>query len=185
MSLKRRRQFLLGRLGAHSAIAALQIPHISPIVGIDDNRLPVWPPEVCGSISHSGDRVAVAIGRSTDYQTLGLDLQHIVPLKHDIRRHIATEFELDIISAHTSESDLMTLMLFSAKECFYKAFFPLTKHFLGFKDVTARFNIEENCFLISLNDPTSAPVAWPRETPVSLNISEGYILSSVWLNANF
>lgn len=162
------------------AITALEIPGIKTIIGRDGKGTPIWPDGVCGSISHSGDGVVVAVAKATDYLSIGIDLQKITHLKQDITKHIAVEDELDWIRISRTDSELRTLMLFSAKECFYKAFFPLAHRHLGFKEVRARYSEKEKGFYMSIIDKQDESLClFSKETLVNVTISDGFILSTL------
>jgi len=41
-------------------------------------------------------------------------------------------------------------LIFSAKECFYKLQYPLTKQWLGFQDAAIRVNLDKKSFKVTL-----------------------------------
>lgn len=71
-SPKRRRELLLGRVLLREAV--LRLTGIDPgWIESDENRIPHWPAGVQGSLSHTGEYVAVWAHRGKE--ALGLDLQ--------------------------------------------------------------------------------------------------------------
>ncbi len=58
------------------------------------------------------------------------------PLEPELWRFVLTEDERAALEREPAETrGLLAKVVFSAKECFYKAQYPLTRQFLGFKQV--------------------------------------------------
>jgi 4'-phosphopantetheinyl transferase EntD len=129
---KRRREYAAGRDAARAALAKLGLPP-APIVASDD-RAPEWPRGVVGSISHTKGCCAVAVARADAYAGVGLDLEGADPLKPDLQRMICTPDELSRIAKLPAGAD-WSKVIFSAKEAFYKCYYPVARVFLGFHDV--------------------------------------------------
>ncbi|MCT2378183.1 4'-phosphopantetheinyl transferase, partial [Pseudomonas aeruginosa] len=73
---KRQAEFLAGRLCARAALFALDGRAQTPAVGED--RAPVWPAAISGSITH-GDRWAAAlVAARGDWRGLGLDVETLL-----------------------------------------------------------------------------------------------------------
>jgi 4'-phosphopantetheinyl transferase EntD len=130
----RRAEFTTGRWCAREALAALGAPAAAIPVG--EERAPVWPAGVVGSITHTrGFRGAAVAWRST-VRSVGIDAE-----VHDV----LPDRVLDVVSSETERALLERLssarpdvawdrLLFSAKESVYKTWFPLTGRWLGFED---------------------------------------------------
>lgn len=136
-ALRRRAEFLAGRVCAQQAFLRLTgTPHM-PLQGAD--RLPIWPRGYVGSISHSRGLAAAVVARRNDYRSLGIDLEH--PLRDDectkeLIRSIqapAEEERLAVLHALT-RGEALTLA-FSIKESVFKVLYPLVHTFFDFKDV--------------------------------------------------
>lgn len=56
---KRQAEFLAGRLCARAALQQLQRLDWVPPIG--DDRAPIWPEHICGSITHSSGRAAAIV----------------------------------------------------------------------------------------------------------------------------
>ena len=138
-SAVRCREFATGRACARQALARFGV-HDFPLRR-DAQRLPLWPPGIVGSISHSGGRCAVAVARTDVVLGIGLDLERIDRMKPAVLDRICTAAERAWLEEQgggeqASEDDIdWATLLFSAKECTYKCYFPLARTRLGFRDV--------------------------------------------------
>jgi len=153
---KRRREFRLGRVAAHDAIASLQGVSSHP-VGKGERGEPWWPEGLVGSITHSGNTAAAAVGRRTDTDGIGIDLEQLSErVSPDISRRVCTPQEREWVKEGGSgpAGEILRLrMIFSAKESVYKAFFPEGRVFLGFGDAELRWEPRERRFFGRLLKP--------------------------------
>ncbi len=131
---KRQREFAAGRINARRAMTRIGEPAVCIPSGED--RSPVWPAHLSGSISHTDEAcVAVVALRSTS-RSLGIDLEADRPLPTDLWPIICTPEELAAIRYRASnEQAHWALRLFSAKEAIYKWQYPLTGYMLDFHQV--------------------------------------------------
>jgi len=124
----RRIEFARGRVAAHQVLKVLNVGP-SPILRIFGTRLPAWPSGVVGSLSHC-PLGAVAIGAGENQvEAVGIDVEQERRVRPKLMEKIATTFEKSWVQS----GDIISL--FSAKECIYKALFPLVRAPLGFRDV--------------------------------------------------
>ena len=138
---KRREEFAAGRAAARRALGILGIPSL-PIPRADDRR-PIWPREIIGSISHAESLAAAVVGRGEDFAGVGLDIEAAVPLKSELRRHILTAAEISAREAAPLVGRVPRCKVgFVAKEALFKAVYPITRTFFGFQD--ARVEIDED-----------------------------------------
>jgi 4'-phosphopantetheinyl transferase EntD len=139
---RRRREFVAGRACARRALARLAVAPTAIAVG--ERREPRWPRGLVGSITHCDGYRACAVARATDVAALGIDAEPNAPLPARVLERVASEREL----AHTrgvrpgSEPACLDRLLFSAKEAVYKAWFPLTGRWLGFRDVELSLDVQ-------------------------------------------
>lgn len=136
--LRRRVEFAAGRLCARRALARLGITGFPLRNGPD--RAPRWPGGVVGSITHTGDVpggfCGVVVGRAADVVALGLDAEQAEILDGTVRNYVLTGPEEQRLTIHApARQATLAKVIFSAKECFYKAQYPLSGRFLGFEDV--------------------------------------------------
>ena len=131
---RRRREFATARVCARRLMRELGVPE-APLLTAGD-RAPIWPHRVVGSISHSGELCLVAVALRGAVQSLGIDVEPDEPLQPDLWRVICTpEERLWLGSQSPSERGGLARLMFSAKECFYKCQYPITRQRLEFHDV--------------------------------------------------
>ena len=131
---KRRREFTAGRVCARAALEHLGIRGFPLVAGED--RSPVWPPGIVGSLSHCADSCGVAVSRRGAIAGVGLDIERARPLEGRVASIICTPAELRRIeSLPDLPPGLWTMIVFSAKESAYKCYHPIAKAFLDFHDV--------------------------------------------------
>lgn len=148
MTEKRRREFAAGRLGVRGLLVSLGLRD-APLLMASD-RTPIWPPEVVGCISHSGSYCGVAVARSRDFLSLGLDIERIAPLDEGCHRLACTQQELAwLYSLPKALQDSFFLLFFSAKECWYKCQYTVSRTRYYFHHVEIHFDLSTNEFRVS------------------------------------
>jgi enterobactin synthetase component D len=133
--LKRQREFLAGRWCAEKALQCLGIG--STHIGMAEDRTPIWPDGVVGSITHTGEFAAAAVSWAVDIAALGIDSEQIIDnaTACDIAE-ICMVDEMSLFSAaHGPSIPEFCTFVFSAKEAVFKCLFPITRKFLEFSDV--------------------------------------------------
>lgn len=130
---RRRAEFATGRALARRALAALGEAPVAIAAGAD--RSPRWPDGIVGSISHSSALCGVALGRKADgVRLVGLDIELAEPLPQDLWETVLTPAEHETLSAMpAAEAGLAARVIFSAKECVYKAQYPVSGVLFGFE----------------------------------------------------
>jgi enterobactin synthetase component D / holo-[acyl-carrier protein] synthase len=145
---KRRAEFGTARVCARLALSKLGIPPCSLVPRAD--RSPQWPPGVVGSISHTEKRCGVAVTTSPRIVSLGLDLEIDAPLESDLQALICTSAERRWLDQYGwAERGQAAIILFCAKEAFYKCQYPLTEQFLEFTDVELSIDLQSGSFFVS------------------------------------
>ena len=149
VSQNRKREFIAGRFGAHEAMV---LANVSPEhIQIGGKGEPIWPSNIVGSITHSHGYAAAAVARKSDIVSLGLDAEIDEPLSSRVLRRISNVQEQEWV-----ENVGGTLVqhpgkvLFSAKEATYKAWYPITQEWLGFKEVLINFHDQGNTFTVHI-----------------------------------
>jgi enterobactin synthetase component D len=132
---KRQREFLAGRCCAAEALQCLGAG--STHVAMAENRAPIWPDGVVGSITHTGDFAAAAVAWAADIAAVGIDSEQIIdPATARDIADICMVDETTLFSAADGRSFCeFCTFVFSAKEAVFKCLFPLTRKFLEFSDV--------------------------------------------------
>lgn len=128
---KRKAEYLAGRLCAREAI---QLLGYCGYPSSKQNRRPIWPNGLCGSISHSQQHVAAVVAKNEHLQNIGLDIEKkINPQRSQkLLNTILNHKEQQLI---TNDVDLsfFTTLAFSVKESLFKALYPLTLTYFYFK----------------------------------------------------
>lgn len=138
--LRRRRQFAAGRVLGRELMERLGIA-TGPLLRGED-RVPLWPAGVVGSLSHTEDVVMVAVagggvdGEASAVRALGLDVEADVPLEEELRASVLTERELAWLDEQPqAERGALAKLVFSAKEAVYKAQYTFSRTMLDFHEV--------------------------------------------------
>ena len=133
----RKHEYTLGRSCARRALSRIGIHNVPILSG--PKREPLWPDPIVGSITHCNGYCAAAVAQRTDVLALGIDAELHAPLPEGVFEHISVPAERERI-AQAPPGTHWDRLLFSAKEAVYKAYFPLTQAWLGFKDAAITFN---------------------------------------------
>jgi len=130
---KRRREFTAGRVLARRAMRRLGLRE-GPLVNGED-RAPVWPSGVVGSITHTKGWCAVALARDAD-------------LEERLWDTICTPHDLDLLRSFPErDRGWLGKLVFSAKESGYKAQYLLTRQYLGFQAMTIDVDLPSRRFV--------------------------------------
>ena len=175
---KRLREFVAGRSVARWAIADLG----EPVVAIprDGDRTPIWPDGVVGSITHCDGLCAAAVARVEEVMALGLDAEPASPLPPDLYSTVCTAMELQYLEAlpPPPAADWLKIV-FSAKESYYKAWFPLTRTPLDFTEVEVHLDPATSRFTIEV-DPQMASVApWSATASGTFRVNQDFVATGV------
>jgi len=88
-----------------------------------------------GSITHCEGFCGAVAAQLNDLAAIGFDVEASVKMKPEITALICTERELASAGEQILGEADPALIIFSAKEAFYKAWYTLTQVYLDFKDV--------------------------------------------------
>jgi enterobactin synthetase component D len=125
---KRQAEFLAGRVCARAALQRLDHLDCTPAIG--DDRAPVWPGHISGSITHSTGHAAAIVGHKAQWRGLGLDVENMLTLERAQRlaAEILTADELQRLALlpQAQIAQVVTLT-FSVKESLFKALYPIVQ----------------------------------------------------------
>jgi 4'-phosphopantetheinyl transferase EntD len=145
---KRRAEFGGGRLCARGALAALGFPS-APLLA-NEHRAPVWPAGAIGSIAHTNGYCAAVVTRSSDAIGIGLDVERDLPLDPTLEPRVCTAAERRWLDTQPPrERGRLGMLVFIAKEAFYKCQHPVTGEFLDFGDVEIALDVAAGRFAIT------------------------------------
>lgn len=182
---KRRREFATARECARTALAELGVPPVPILRG--EHGSPMWPEGIVGSITHCAGYRAAAVAYATEITTIGIDAEPNSPLPSGL---------IDTISLPLERSQLQLLateradvcwdrLIFSAKESIYKAWFPVTRRWLGFEDVVVAISEAEATFDVRLLVPTPVAHGFPLVNFTGRwLVSGGLILTAVTVSSS-
>ena len=148
---RRRREFAAGRWCARTALARL---HVSdPHVGRGPVGAPIWPAGIVGSITHCAGYCGAAVASSYDVAALGIDAE-VIQAIDDIAPRVCSPEEMAALPRLAGVD--ASLVVFSAKEATFKAWFPLTTRALSFHDLAVSLDARTTTFTARLVDPGAA-----------------------------
>lgn len=135
--VKRKNEYLYGRVLAQAVL--------NHHFGLDQSitsmheHLPIWPTHVLGSISHSQNKLIVALSNNAVY--LGIDIEHWVTSEfaQESAHLVLTPSEFDLWKNKAAEffdfAGYVSL-IFSVKESLYKAVYPTAKQYIDFLEAS-------------------------------------------------
>lgn len=139
MAPRRHAGFSSGRWCAHQAQAQLALTP-QPVGRV--KRVPLWPDDVHGSITHT-EKIAAAVVSLERH--MGIDLEQLGRLHEGLYKTLFTENEKAALSQSGEHADSI---MFSAKESGYKAIYPLGQQFIGFHEAEISLNQNQRTFSI-------------------------------------
>jgi 4'-phosphopantetheinyl transferase EntD len=134
---ERRREFGTVRDCARKALLQLGVPAVAILP--DADGAPLWPAGVVGSMTHCTGYRAAAVARSDELCSVGIDAEpHAAVSKEALDLILRDEERAHLLALEDTHPSLhWGRILFCAKEAVYKAWFPLTRRWLDFDDVSA------------------------------------------------
>ena len=177
---KRRREFIAGRGCARRAMAALGEQPMPILQGED--RAPIWPPGLVGSITHTDRGCAAAVARIADgFQSLGLDIETATPMATELLRITCVPEERAYLDAQdTTQRGLLGKVMFSAKESAYKCQYAVSRVFLDFQAMRIYPDLAGGRFVaVFLRDV--GPFVCGAELRGQLLVDQGYVMTAITL----
>ena len=137
---KRRNEFITVRYCAREALGELGVQPVPILKG--DKGEPCWPDGIVGSLTHCEGYRGAVVAKNDKVRSVGIDAE-----PHDV----LPKGVLDAISLPVERTELRVMpgglywdrILFCAKEATYKAWFPLTRRWLGFEDAHITFDVDD------------------------------------------
>lgn len=151
VSPSRRRDFTSGRVCARRALAKLGVAPVPILSG--PIREPQWPAGIVGSITHYRGYCAAAVGWRDHVVSVGIDATLHTRLPRGVFAMISLPPERRWLPIFAAAGVCWDAVLFSAKETVYKAWFPIAKRWLGFKDAIVTPHPETQTFTARLLVP--------------------------------
>jgi 4'-phosphopantetheinyl transferase EntD len=147
---KRVQEFAAGRLCARRALAEFGIVDFP--IRVADDRQPIWPDRMVGSITHTAGFCAAVVAERRRIGAVGVDSEVVGDVNAEIWPSICVPGETAWIgSLPAAQRPAAVTLIFSAKEAFYKCQYPLVRESLDFRDVcveAAAWGADEGVFTI-------------------------------------
>ena len=152
----RRRSFATARACAHDALARLGAQPGPLLAGAGGE--PLWPAGFTGSLTHTRDYHAAAVARSADARAIGIDAEPHAPLPPGVLDAVALPAERAMLARLAEEAPGVhwDRLLFCAKECIYKAWYPIAGRWLDFHDASVELDPGAGTFAARLHVPAPA-----------------------------
>lgn len=152
----------------------------------DARGAPTWPLGVVGSMTHSQNYRAAVVADSGTCAAIGLDAesnQTLPPEVSDIVCRAEERSMIRVLSRH-EPSQPWSCVIFSAKESIYKAWYPLTKAWLGFDEISVQIEHDSQTFRARLMVQASPDrVRMIEELRGRWVVAGRYILTTAYLPA--
>lgn len=135
--VERKNEYLCGRVLAQ-AVLNHHFGLDQPITSMHEH-LPIWPSHVLGSISHSQNKLIVALSNNAIY--LGIDIEYWVTSEfaQESAHLVLTPSEFNLWKTRACEffdfARYLSL-IFSVKESLYKAVYPTAKQYIDFLEAS-------------------------------------------------
>ncbi len=177
---KRQAEFLAGRLCARAALQ--QLDQINCIPAIGEDRAPVWPAHISGSITHSTGHAAAIVGHKAQWRGLGMDLENLLSLERAERLagEILTVQELQRMADVPREQiALLVTLTFSVKESLFKALYPIVQKRFYFEHAEVVEWSEAGHVRLRLLTDLSSEWCHGKELSAQYSVNDGQLLSLV------
>jgi enterobactin synthetase component D len=181
-STRRQIEFSQGRSCAHQALAKFKL-EAEPIPRNAETREPCWPESVRGSITHSGEYAAAAVGMADDVSGIGIDLESLSRVvDFNISRHVCVEQELEWLKTLSpAKANQGLRIIFSAKESIFKCLFPISRTYLYFKDATVEIDEDSAEFTFTISRECSGITEAGFQHSGKFSIINKMLLTSIYL----
>jgi len=177
---KRQTEFLAGRLCAREAMRQLDGRQHVPLIG--DDRAPVWPEDLCGSITHSTGWAAAIVANKRHWRGLGMDVEKVMSSERAARLagEILTADELQrMATGPEHQVALLATLTFSLKESLFKALYPIVLKRFYFEDAELLEWSETGSARLRLKIDLSEQWHSGRELQGQFSVRDGQLLSLV------
>lgn len=176
---RRRAEWLAGRRCAGEALRLLTGKTVYP--GMGEDRAPIWPAGVVGSISHSGD-VAVAIAlRKGACRGVGIDVERVLDAQETPGIALQAMTALERRRLEGGLDPFLVTLAFSAKESLFKALHPMLRRPLSFDSSELVAWREDGTAILRLREELSPTFPAGREIDVRFGRLHGLLLTCVQL----
>ena len=176
---RRQREFAEGRACAQTL---LKHWNVTEEVGVGEDRAPIWPDGFTGSISHTDHWIWSAVTNSDQNPSLGIDTEIVVDEKTRkmLYDDILTEQERMVVQSLGLGPELTFTLAFSAKESFYKCWYPITREFFGFRQAAIESCTETTVRIVSLVSNPNFKLT-PNWLDVHYLVTDQDVFTATWM----
>ena len=166
------------RHGRHCARRAmLKLGHKEAPVRKRHDRSPEWPADLTGSITHTGTFAAAAVARSTDFISLGLDIEKAGEMEPEALRLIVRPDETGGLDGSDGSRGQV---LFSIKESIYKCIHPIVHTFVDFQEMQVDLSGQPGTFR-AIPHSKNFDAAMIAGLEGRYRLAQGLIISGCWI----
>jgi enterobactin synthetase component D len=174
---KRQAEYLAGRVCARAALQRLDGRNYVP--GTHEDRSPIWPAGILGSITHGKGWAAAVVAAQGSCQGLGLDQESLLDDERAERLmgEILTPPELERLDRR--ELGLTVTLTFSLKESLFKTLYPLTRQRFYFEHAEVLEWSADGLARLRLLTDLSPQWQHGAELQGQFSVQDGHLLSLV------
>jgi 4'-phosphopantetheinyl transferase EntD len=135
-----------------------------------------------GSISHSDLSVWAVVSDATRLRSIGIDTESVDRAgKVDIRSAIASDEEWSLVNKLGFDAETTLAMVFSAKESFYKCWYPITNRYFDFPEAVI-VDANEESLSISHGPLNPNQGRLPQILDVRYRVRAGEVFTATWIS---
>ncbi|BBU46375.1 4'-phosphopantetheinyl transferase [Pseudomonas putida] len=174
---KRQAEYLAGRVCARAALQRLDGRNYVP--GTHEDRSPIWPAGIRGSITHGKGWAAAVVAAQGSCQGLGLDQESLLDDERAERLmgEILTPSELERLDRR--QLGLTVTLTFSLKESLFKTLYPLTRQRFYFEHAEVLEWSADGLARLRLLTDLSPQWQHGAELQGQFSLQDGHLLSLV------
>ncbi|MFJ4158032.1 4'-phosphopantetheinyl transferase [Pseudomonas sp. NPDC089752] len=174
---KRQAEYLAGRVCARAALQRLDGRDYVP--GSHEDRSPIWPTGIHGSITHGKGWAAAVVAAESNCRGLGLDQETLLDEERAERLmgEILTPPELERLDR--TQLALAVTLTFSLKESLFKTLYPLTLQRFYFEHAEVLHWSADGLARLRLLTDLSAEWRHGVELQGQFSLQDGHLLSLV------
>ncbi|MBK5000633.1 4'-phosphopantetheinyl transferase superfamily protein [Pseudomonas sp. S31] len=174
---KRQAEYLAGRICARAALQRLDGRDYVP--GTHEDRSPIWPAGIHGSITHGKGWAAAVVAAQSDCRGLGLDQEALLDdaRAERLQGEILTPAEIERLDQR--RTGLAVTLTFSLKESLFKALYPITRQRFYFEHAEVLEWTAAGLARLRLLTDLSAEWRHGAELQGQFSVHDGHLLSLV------
>lgn len=143
---------------------------------IGERGMPILPPGIVGTVSHSRILSGAVAASASDFLSVGLDIESNGRINRDMWHLLFNEEESGFLNSLSAEDQvLMATKYFSAKEAFYKMQYPLSGMYLDFHDVEMLPEKGDTLCVVLLNE--AGPFEKGRRFEVNAKVAGNEVIT--------